>query len=147
MSNLEFAWFLICTCFNLPMQPFVHQFGTRAIHSHNPTFGTKQNKNLCGSFKNNREQTKLWSIEAVASKQIPKFELQITKLRYPSWRRYKHSTLIPKINPTSRTSRSSENSRFPYVFHRLVVSCKFRSISFTKFVRQIWTTSLHDIFT
>jgi hypothetical protein len=47
---------------------------------------------------------------------------------------------------TSRTSRSSKNSCFPYVFHRLVVSCKFRSICFTKFVRQIWTSSLHDIF-
>jgi hypothetical protein len=35
----------------------------------------------------------------------------------------------------SRTSRSSENNRFPYVFHWLVVSCKFRSICFAKFVR------------
>jgi hypothetical protein len=37
----------------------------------------------------------------------------------------------------SRTSRSSENSRFPYVFHRLVVSCKFCSICFATFVQQI----------
>jgi hypothetical protein len=48
---------------------------------------------------------------------------------------------------SSWTSRSSENNRFPYVFHRLVVSCKFRSICFAKFVRQIWTSSLHDTFT
>jgi hypothetical protein len=53
-----------------------------------------------------------------------------------------HETLHP-----SRTSRSSENSRFPYVFHLLVVSCKFRSICLAKFVRQIWTSSSHDIFT
>jgi hypothetical protein len=29
---------------------------------------------------------------------------------------------------TSWTSRSSKNNHFPYVFHQLVVSCKFRSI-------------------
>jgi hypothetical protein len=47
----------------------------------------------------------------------------------------------------SRTPRSLENSRFLNVFHWLVVSCKFHSIYFAKFVRQIWTSSLHDIFT
>jgi hypothetical protein len=47
---------------------------------------------------------------------------------------------------SSQTSRSSENSRFSYVFHWLVVSCKFHSICFAKFVRQIWTSFLHDIF-
>jgi hypothetical protein len=51
------------------------------------------------------------------------------------------------LGVTSRTSRSLDYSRFPYVFHRLVVSCKFRSIFFAKFVWQIWTSSLHDIFT
>jgi hypothetical protein len=34
----------------------------------------------------------------------------------------------------SRTSRSSENNRFLYVFHRLIVSYKVRSIFFAKFV-------------
>ena len=48
---------------------------------------------------------------------------------------------------SSQTSSSLENSRFPYVFHQLVVSCKFHSICFAKFVQQIWTSSLHDIFT
>jgi hypothetical protein len=42
-----------------------------------------------------------------------------------------------EVEPPSQTSRSLENSCFPYVFHRLVVSCKFHSICFTKFVRQI----------
>jgi hypothetical protein len=36
---------------------------------------------------------------------------------------------------------------FYMFFHWLVLSCKFRSICFAKFVRQIWTSSLHDIFT
>jgi hypothetical protein len=51
------------------------------------------------------------------------------------------------LRGASRTSRSSENNRFPYVFHWLVVSCEFHSIFFAKFVQQIWTSSLHDIFT
>jgi hypothetical protein len=38
---------------------------------------------------------------------------------------------------SSQTSRSSEKSRFPYVLHWLIVSCKFRSICFAKLVRQI----------
>jgi hypothetical protein len=46
-------------------------------------------------------------------------------------------TLDDENYAASRTSRSSENSCFPYVFHRLVVSCKFCSICFAKFVRQI----------
>jgi hypothetical protein len=37
----------------------------------------------------------------------------------------------------SQTSRSLENNCFSYVFHQLVVSCKFHSISFAKFVCQI----------
>jgi hypothetical protein len=60
------------------------------------------------------------------------------------------NSLIPTkmpFKPSSRTSRSSENNCFPYVFYRLVVSCKFHSIFFANFVRQIWTSSLHDIFT
>jgi hypothetical protein len=35
---------------------------------------------------------------------------------------------------TSQTSRSSENDRFSYFFHQLVVSYKFCSIFFAKFV-------------
>jgi hypothetical protein len=37
----------------------------------------------------------------------------------------------------SRTSRSSKNNRFPYIFHWLVLSCEFHSIFFAKLVRQI----------
>jgi hypothetical protein len=51
------------------------------------------------------------------------------------------------MRSSSWTSRSSENNHFPYVFHWLVVACKFRSFFFAKFVRQIWTSLLHDIFT
>jgi hypothetical protein len=46
-------------------------------------------------------------------------------------------TVIMKQEAASRTSRSSKNNRFPYIFHWLVVSCKFRSIFFAKLVRQI----------
>jgi hypothetical protein len=42
---------------------------------------------------------------------------------------------VGPLMTTSQISRSSEINRFPYVFHQLVVSWKFRSIFFfAKFV-------------
>jgi hypothetical protein len=54
---------------------------------------------------------------------------------------------ITELNMSSWTSRSLENNCFHYVFHSLIVLCKFHSIFFPKFIQQKWTSSLHDIFT
>jgi hypothetical protein len=55
--------------------------------------------------------------------------------RYPTSRWRALNFLQSWVNIPSRTSRSSENNHFPYVFCRLVVSFEFHSISFAKFVQ------------
>ena len=70
-----------------------------------------------------------------------------SSLPWSLWPQHHKDNASSIIGASSQTSRSSENNCFPYVFYQLVVSCEFRSICFAKFVRQIWTSSLHDTFT